>query len=290
MNTLEDTNMKAAESYAIVFMMHSMMSSFTKSEKKIVTVIEKDPEKVIYSSIADMAANCKVSEPTVIRFCRKLGLNGYQDLKLKLAKELVNPLQAINENITKEDNTSTIVSKVFNSTVETLTLTKENLSLPDLEAAVDLLTGAARITVIGMGNSHAICLDLQHKLLRLGLNVTAYSDPHLAAISIAHKDENDVLFCISHSGSSKEIVDLAMQAKEHNAKVISITNTGISPLSKYSTITLHTCSNETKYRILGRESRIAELAIIDSIYTMISLKYNSNDFLDVENALKYHKY
>ena len=277
-------------SSAIIIQIDSMQQTFTKSEKKVAAVITEAPEKVIYSSIADLAANTGVSEPTIIRFCRKIGLNGYQDLKLKLAMELVNPIQAIDENITSEDDTSAIVSKIFNGTIETLKLTQSGLSVQDLEKAAELLLQARRIIVIGMGNSHAICLDLQHKLLRLDYLTAAYSDPHLASISLAHADERDVLFCISHSGSSKEIVGLAEDARKRQVHVVSITGAGISPLSKCSEITLHTFSNETRYSILGRESRIAELAIIDSIYTILALRHNSSDFLDVENALKSHKY
>ena len=278
------------DSFAILVKIDSMQKNFTKSEKKIAAVITEGPEKVIYSSIAELAASCGVSEPTIIRFCRKIGLAGYQDLKLTLAMELVNPLQAINEQIRRDDDVSSIVTKVFNGTIETLSFTRNSLSLPDLEKAAELLGNARRIIAVGMGNSHAICIDLQHKLLRLNLDISAYSDPHLATISLVHADKRDVLFCISHSGSSKEIVDLAIEAFHNHVHVISITGSGITPLSKYSDITLHTCSNETKYSILGRESRIAELAIIDSIYTLLALKYENSAFLAVENALKNHKY
>jgi len=287
---VEEILKPAADSFAMIAKINSMDRNFTKSEKNIAKVIMQDPEKVIYASIAELSSACKVSEPTIIRFCRKIGLNGYQDLKLTLAKEMVSPLQAINENITSDDDAQSVVNKVFNGTVETLSFTKNYLSIPDLEKAVKFLSSARRIIITGMGNSHAICLDLQHKLLRLGRDVTAYSDPHLATIALVHADKRDVLFCISHSGSSKEVVDLAQQAKENQVNIISITDSGITPLSQISTITLHTCSNETKYRILGRESRIAELAIIDSIYTLLALRYEEEDFLTVENSLKSHKY
>lgn len=285
-----DNNTARPDSSAILVKIASMERSFTKSEKKIAAVLMEMPEKVIYASIAELAANCRVSEPTIIRFCRKIGLAGYQDLKLTLAMELVNPLQAINEQITRDDDVSDIVSKVFNGTIETLNFTRNGLSLPDLEKAAALIAGARRVIAVGMGNSHAICIDLQHKLLRLNLDVSAYTDPHLASISLVHADERDVLFAISHSGSSKEIVDLATEAARNRVHVISITGAGITPLSKCSEITLHTCSNETKYSIFGRESRIAELAIIDSIYTLIALNYDNSAFLEVEKALKNHKY
>ena len=278
------------EPTATIAKINAMQQDFTKAEKKVAAVITEDPEQVIYASIAELAQSAGVSEPTIIRFARKIGLNGYQDLKLTLAREFVNPLQAINGQITRQDDVGSIVSKVFNGTIETLNFTRDALSLADLEKAAELVGGARRIIAVGMGNSHAICIDLLHKLLRLNLDVSAYSDPHMATIALVHADERDVLFCISHSGSSKEIVDLAEEASGKNVHVISITGSGITPLARYSEITLHTVSNEIRYSILGRESRIAELAIIDSIYTLLALKYENSAFLDVENALKSHKY
>lgn len=278
------------QTLAILIKMQSMQKDLTKAENKVAEVIMADPQKVIYSSVADLAAASHVSDPTVIRLCRKLGLEGYQDLKLTLAKEIVNPMQAIDENIVDSDDTATIVGKIFAGTVNTLTLTHDNLSIPDMEKATELLTGAQRIIIIGMGNSHAICLDMQHKLLRLNLNATAYSDPHMATIAISNSRTSDVLFCISQSGSSKEVVDLARQARNVGMQVISLTNIGLSPLSKISTLSLHTTSNETRYRILGRESRIAELTVIDCLYTLLTLRTGHTDFFTVEEALKKHKY
>ena len=278
------------EPTATIAKINAMQQDFTKAEKKVAAVITEDPEQVIYASIAELAQSAGVSEPTVIRFARKIGMNGYQDLKLTLARELVSPLQAINGQITRQDDVGSIVSKVFNGTIETLNFTRDALSLPDLEKAAELIGNARRIIIVGMGNSHAICIDLLHKLLRLNLDVSAYSDPHMATIALVHADERDVLFAISHSGSSKEIVDLAKEAADKNVHVISITGSGITPLARYSEITLHTVSNEIRYSILGRESRIAELAIIDSIYTLLALKYENSAFLEVENALKSHKY
>jgi RpiR family carbohydrate utilization transcriptional regulator len=267
-----------------------LRETLTKSEQRVVDSIIANPQEVIYASVAELAERSKVSDPTVVRTCKKLGLNGYQDLKITLAKELVNPLQAVNEEILPGDDTHTVANKVFQSTIRTLNFTHDTLNMGDIDRAVQRILQARKIVIVGVGNSHAISLDLQHKLMRLGMDAVAFSDPHLATIALSYMDERDLAFCISHSGSSREVVDLAALAKQNHIATISLTNIGISPLSRIADIALHTSSSETRYRIFGLNSRIAQLAIIDTLYTLIVLRNDMDKMLVVESALKSRKY
>ena len=138
--------------------------------------------------------------------------------------------------------------------------------------AAEKLMGARRIAICGLGNSSAIAADTQHKLMRLGLSASAYSDSHLQIIGASSMSKGDVLFTISHSGSSKDIVRVAEIAKENGAYVISLTSLGINPLSDIADLALYTASNETHYRAVALSSRIAQMAIVDAIYTFIALK------------------
>lgn len=273
-----------------ILKMQKLYNSFSDAEKRVLDCVMTNPAEVIYASVAELAIRSRVSEPTVVRACKKLGLSGYQALKITLAKELVNPLQESNEQIGPDDNARTIATKVFRSTINTMNLTYDILDFNRLEEAVAALKKAKKVTIVGLGNSQANARDLQHKLMRLGIEAVAYVDMHLATIAVSYMTEGDVLFCISHSGSSKEIVELAGFARESGIFVISLTNIGISPLSKVSNVSLHTASEETKYRILGMNSRIAQLAIIDSLYAMLSLRSNHENLMRAEKALESKKY
>ena len=275
---------------AIILKMQSMMDAFTKSEQRVIRVILQNPQEVIYGSVAELALRSDASAPTVIRACKKLGLSGYQDLKITLAKDLVNPLQSINEDVSPEDDCRTVTDKVFQSTVRALQFTHDTLNIAEVDRAVKALLAAERIVIIGMGNSRANACDLEHKLLRLGRQAQAFSDPHMATLATSYLGEKDVLFCISHSGSSREVVDLAAQAAGQGVRIICLTNIGISPLSKLSHILLHTASTETHYRIIGLNSRIAQLAIIDTLYTLLALQTDTGHSLTVERAMQSHKY
>ena len=128
---------------------------------------------------------------------------------------------------------------------------------------------ANNIYVIGLGNSASVAIDAAHKLLRLGLNACPYTDNHMQIIALAHANNKSVVIAISHSGSSKDIVQALQLSKQNGSTTIAITNMGKSPIDKVSDIMLHTVSDETNYRILGLNSRIAQLSIIDTIYSYL---------------------
>ena len=275
---------------ALVLKILNMMQSLSKSEQVVATYITQHPEEVVYLSVAALAENSGVSDPTVVRACQKLGFTGYQDLKVTLAQDIVTPLQSVHEEVLPDDDMQKIISKVFQGTVHTLEFTHDTLNVADVEHAAKLLMNARRVLIFGLGGSGPIAMDLQHKLLRLGLSANAYTDPHLQAINSVYVGAEDVVFAISHSGSSRSVVDNTRIAKNNGASVISLTSMGHSPLSKIADISLFTASSETRFHIVAISSRIAELTIIDSIYTYIAMRSESVKNLKVEKAMEGMKY
>ena len=275
---------------ALVLKILNMMNSLSKSEQAVARYITLHPDEVIYLSVAALAENSGVSDPTVVRTCQKLGFTGYQDLKVTLAQDIVTPLQSIHEEVMPDDDMQKIISKVFQGTIHALEFTHDTLTVADVEKAAQMLMAARKVLIFGLGGSGPIAIDLQHKLLRLGLNSSAYTDAHLQAMISAYAGEDDVVFAISHSGSSRIVVDNTRIAKSNGAKVISLTSIGPSPLSKLANVCLFTASSETKYRIVAISSRIAELTIIDSIYTYIAMRSERVKSMKVEKAMENMKY
>lgn len=277
---------------ALLLKMKALYAKLSKSEQRAADYILQHPEEVIYLSVAGLAEQSGVSEATVVRACRRIGLDGYQDLKVTLAQDLVTPLQGIHEEIQDGDDASTIITKVFQGTLHALTFTHDTLKPAAVEQAADIIMRARAVIIMGLGNSHAVAVDLQHKLLRVGIRATAHTDSHMQAIAAAHTTPDDVIFSISHSGSSRDIVDNTKAAKSNGAFTISLTNIGSSPLSKLTDLQLYTASKETQYRIVSMSSRIAQMAIIDSIYTIIAYKRpeTTEGFHKIGKALLGKKY
>ena len=140
---------------------------------------------------------------------------------------------------------------------------------------------------------YSVAVDAAHKFLRLGKDAQACNDNHLQAIIASHLDSKSVAIGISHSGSSKDIIEALELSKIGRASTICITNYAESPIVKVSDVTLFTKSHETKHSILAMNSRMAQLAIIDAIYSYIivnSEKSIISAIYNTEASLQQKKY
>lgn len=270
----------------------AMMGHMSKAEHRVAEYIVNNPDEVIHMTVSELADIAKVSNATVIRTCQRIGSGNYQDLKITLAQEIVTPMQSINEELSFDDNPATILDKVFNTERQALEYTRNNIDMNELLRAMEALLNARTIHVLGLGNSHAIAQDLEHKLMRLGLNAVMRSDVHMDIISATFLKPGDVMFAISYSGSTMDVINAAKIAKQNGATVISLTNVGRSPLYDMADIHLCTSASESKYRVVALSSRIAQMAIVDTLYTMIAMKKPDAvaGFHKLEKALGTTKY
>ncbi len=267
-----------------------MIPQLSKAEAAVAEYISENPDEVVNHSVSALAECCGVSEPTVIRTCRKLGYSGYQALKIALIQSMSSARPLIGEAVSAEDDMPTAIRKVFGAASDAVTLTLENLDAGAMEQAAEALLHAGKILIFGVGGSAAVAADVQHKFLRLGLNVHAHSDLNLQAISAAFAGRGDVVFAISHSGSSKAVVDNARLARSNGATVISLSSRGKSPLTEISDICLFTVAKETRYRIVAISSRIAELTVIDTLYSYMSFRTGNPERLRIEKAIEDQMY
>ena len=263
--------------------------TLSKSEKKIADFLFNNTKGILPFYITDLAQKCDVSEATIVRFAKKLGYDGYQQFKIAIALE--SDSRPIDDKINVEDSAFEIFSKVCNDIYCSLEKTKKSINIMALEECCNALIRADKILIFGLGNSASVAIDASHKMLRLGLNAHAFTDNHMQSIASAHTDENSVVIGISHSGSSKDIIQSLQTAKDNGATTIAITNIGKSPIDKVSDLILNTVSDETNYRILGLSSRIAQLALIDAVYSYLVCKLEKSSTLisKTESSLKNKK-
>lgn len=246
-------------------------SNLRKSEKKVAEYVLKNPEKVIRSSITTLAEKAGTSEPTVIRFCRRIKLDGFMDLKLNLAQSTPQTRQHL-ENVCLDDSVAEVVNKIFQSAKETISNTYRHLSMEDIEKAVSILSKAERLEFYGVGGAGVLAKDAQHKFFRLGIPCIAHIDPHMQSMSAALLNERDVVIVFSHTGATKDTIESAKIASSRGAKVIGIQGEEKTPLSKYCDIVLASNSEEVALRLAPMASRLAQLAIIDALMVSVALK------------------
>lgn len=268
-------------------------SQMGHSEKLIADWLMKNFSDMMNMSISELANNCGCGEATIVRFSRRLGLSGYQELKLKIAQESANTAAGGVMGIEQDDTCYEIFKKRISDIHIALENTKSVLNPEEFEKAANVLRTASRIVVFGLGNSASVAVDAQHKFLRAGLDAVAYCDNHMQAIAASHLHKGDVAIGISHSGASIDVVEALRTAKEAGASTICLTNFGNSPIQRVSDIVLNTRSDETKYSILAMSSRIAQLAIFDALYTYIVMNSNKaavKAIKETETALQSKKY
>ena len=244
-----------------------LYNSMGKAEKKIADFLLKDPKAILPLSIVDFAEVCGVGEATIVRFSKRLGLDGYQQLKISIAQEEDAP--AVDKNISKRDSAYDILTKVCRDINSSLEKTMVVIDADSISKFCEAVMKAREVYIFGLGNSAAVALDVSHKFLRLGIRAHAFTDNHMQAIAAAHLGKGDVAFAISHSGSSRDIIEAMEIAKANGATTVAITNNGKAPIDKFCDMMLHTISDETNYRILGLSSRISQLAIIDAVYSYL---------------------
>ncbi len=240
-----------------------MYNDMGRSEKKVADWLFSHSGEVLPYSITDFASKCESSEATIVRFSKRLGCRGYQELKLTLAKE--HEKKVIAPMITSEDDCFAIFEKVCNDAYMSLERTKKTLSAESMTRAVEAISNAGRVVLIGLGASAQVAEDASNKLLRAGCNSNSYADTHMQAIAVSQLKAGDVVIGISQSGSSKDIVESMKRARAHGATTISITSKERSPIARQSDILILTDTEEIRHSTLGLNSHISRLIVIDAL-------------------------
>jgi DNA-binding MurR/RpiR family transcriptional regulator len=250
-----------------------------KSEVKVAEFIPDNAEEVIHFSLSEMAERVGVSEPTVIRFCRALGFSGWQDFKIYLAQAIIPQVRTIHESISEGDPPPQLVSKVCQANINAIQETLQILDYKAVDKATDAMARAGRIVFHGFGGSAVVAMDAHHKFFRTGIRCECISDAHMAVMAASMMHEGQVFLAISHSGASRDIVEVLDVAKNAGATTIAIVSHGRSPVSKVADITLRVASPEVGVRFEPMSSRIAQLCIVDILAVGVALR-NKDHFYD----------
>jgi len=250
----------------------TLYNSFSKTAKKIADYVLENRDEIIYMSVTELAEKCEVGETTIIRFCRKIGLKGYQEFKLVLAREMANKQEIVSDKVTNEDDIETIINKVTESNIQAIRDTARLISRDTIEKAAEVIIGSDKVDVYGVGSSGFTAGDTKYKFMRIGIKCESFSDPHMQCMSAVNLTDKSVAIGISSSGSTKDTVDSLSKAKEAGAFTIAITNYAKSPITNVADLVLLTVARETPIRSGALTSKIAQLDVIDILYTVIAIK------------------
>jgi DNA-binding MurR/RpiR family transcriptional regulator len=238
--------------------------NFTKSEQKIYHYIINHTEQVLYHSLTELSEACSVGEATVLRLFRKIGYKGFQEFKFSLAKEI--------DSNDEENQDDSYIYKVKKNMVTAIEDSYNVIDERKLQEALQLIEEARKVVIFGVGSSSIAALDMQTRLLRIGISVEVFGDPHFQIMRTASMDTDTIVIAISLTGSSKDTVDSVEAARRKGAKVISITNYSKSPLTKLSDCILLSAAKESPLDSGSLVSKIAQLFVIDLICTGLTIR------------------
>jgi len=238
---------------------------------QIADFVLASPQDVVGFSITELAESVGASEGSVINFCRGIGLSGFQQLKLSIAQEIVQPVQFIHEDLDRADSIETVCRKVFHSGIQALSDTLSVLDPIALGRAAQVIGAARRVEIYGIGSSAPIAEDTAYRMLRIGLDARVVTDSHVQAISASRCTPDVAVLTISHSGATNETVASTRLAREAGAQTIVLTNFGRSPIQTYADIVLFTMARETRFRTEAMASRIAQLCVVDALIAALAL-------------------
>lgn len=244
-------------------------NQFTKTEKKIADYVIKNTEQVLFMSISDLSDACRVADASVYRFCRTVGLKGYQEFKMKLSLSLSNDdaaEKAKGDFAPQYMGLDYILDGILETNINTLRETRRLADFDSISEVVTMMKKAKRIYFFGVGDSLLVAQIARNVFLRITNKVFCVEDPHMQAMTASMATEEDLIIILSYSGSTKDNVYVANIAKEAGAKVVAISRFLKSPLTSYTDVLLLCGSNEGPLEGGAMGTKMSQMFVIDVLF------------------------
>ena len=264
-----------------------LYNQFTKTEKKIADFVIENPNDVLFMSITELADVCDVADASVYRFCRTMGVKGYQEFKMKLSLSMA--AEEVKEETyvsSPEDDKGDFIDEIMEGHLNALRETRKLLVSQDIDKTMCLMEAAGHVYFFGIGDSLLTAKEARNKFLRITNKVSCVDDPHMQAMTASMAGPQDLIFFISYSGSTKDNVHVAKIAKKAGAKIAVITRFVKSPLTGYADVVLLCGSNEKPLQGGSMGAKISQLFIVDLLFQEY---YRRNLGISKENNKKTSK-
>lgn len=254
---------------------------FSPALRAVAEVILADPLSAQSLDLHELAEKAEVADSTVSRFLRELGLSGYKELRIGLAKavfgqgrtqnELSKPY--VYEGILPGDLPADVVRKVFGGASAIMTKTAESLDVDILIEVVEEISNANTLNFFAMGSSALGAENALMRFARAGKRVAMHRDQSLTVIMSATLGRGDLVIACSDSGESDSIVQSTQIAKLHGAKTVAVTSARFSRLAIEADYVIVTGSQEAGSSVYGEAvtSKWGQLLVIDALYAMYAL-------------------
>ncbi|MEM6637174.1 MAG: MurR/RpiR family transcriptional regulator [Pseudomonadota bacterium] len=254
----------------VISALRNMDGNFATQEQKVADFVKSRMHDISTMTIAELADAAGVSKPTVIRFCRTLGCEGYREFKLRLAQNLAVSLQYLEADTSGESQGSDALDQVLSALSAASNIMRTQLDHEALCLAQTAIAECRNLVIVGIGGgSSMLAHEAENRFFRLGLSAKALSDSYVIQMRSATLGKGDVLLAISSSGEADAIVAAARIASGYGANTICLTKTGTA-LAELCDISLDFELPEDPDIFKPTASRYAFLVVLDTLAKLVA--------------------
>lgn len=250
---------------SIIGKIESCLPSFTKTETIIARfILDHREDGVEQYLLGDLSRELGVGEATIVRFCRKLGLGGFTELKFLLSVE--------NEEHTAARENSGEIKDILISSIK---MTDSMVSSKDISDVVDLAGAASEVFFFGIGMSGLSASMGESRLFRFGKRTKAITEAHAQNMQASLCDENSLIVAVSISGETIDLIEAVSLAKESGAKVVAITSYLRSTLAELADYVLLSFGKPNYINAGAFSTVVSQLYILDLITSEYALRFSA---------------
>ncbi len=241
-----------------------------EQEQKVAEYLLEHEDELLKLAVGEIAEGAGVSKATVVRFCKSLGFSGLKEFKI-FYQSGGNSVEEVPE-LDWESEDAQITELLLSHSVRSLEGSLFNTNAREFTQAANLLLRARNITVIGIGGSKIVAQYFYAELSRLGMRITVLSD-HFELCQLQHSFEReDIIFCISCSGETKDPATFVTKAREDGAGIITLTNSPESTIARLSNVVLRATPETSFMGEMDVLSRLSQFSIINALFIMLAVR------------------
>ncbi len=251
----------------IIDVLYRKLPTLSATDKKIAQAILKDPAQVVNVTISQLAKTAQVSDASVSRFCRNLGLAGFHQLKIRLAQVSEDKNSYYQQ--VDAGNLQQALKNIATNKIAEITNTLGNTNPATVTKILKALQAASLVQVAGADGTYPVAADAVYKFNQLGI-LTIASESYASAVAqTMNLPQDAVLLVISNSGETRDLLQQIAVAQEKGVLVIAITNRPDSPIGLKADLQLTTA---VRQKILQSEyffSRVAAMTAIEALFLLL---------------------
>lgn len=258
-----------------VLLLRENSQLMNSTERKIADYVLSHMDQVAQMSIQELAKATFTSASTIYRMCCNLGFQGYKEFKQALFYDVVANIQKSKPNteeIVRGDPIERIIEKVTYRNIASLEDTKRLMDPRNMEQCVSLLEQARTVLLFGIGASFGVARDAYLKFLRINKSCVINEDWHSQLLMARNARADDLGIVLSYSGETVEMMECMKEMRKNRTPVILITRYASSPAAKLADYSLYAAAPESLFRSGAMSSRIAQLNVIDILYTAFACR------------------